>query len=327
MQLQPIERVALTYPVHLHGADVRPVERLRLAHPDVSFVSAPAETKGTSSAARKRMLSRVTDVDALVCLDLPLDLLNSAWHLQWVQTVSTGVDHLPVDELMRRGILLTNAAGTAAPEIAEFVLARIFEQFKQLPAIARAAANRTWLPIYGSPIAGTRLGLLGFGPINIAVAELARSLSMQVRVCRRSPGAFDTAVPPEFSLLELKPFLEWCDVVVVALPETADTIGLLDREAFEALTPGTFLINVGRGSVVDETALLGALDAGCLSGAALDVFAEEPLPPGHSFYKHPLIRVSAHCSSIPRISIQRVLALFSSNLALIQDNLPPLNEI
>lgn len=272
--------------------------------------------------AQRRALA---DVEVALVLDLPFDTPSVAPKLRWVQSVGTGIGQLISAGLREGGIQLTNAAGTAAPEIAEFVIARLLEHCKRLPEIRAAQLRAEWRPIYGRGLHGTTIGLVGLGAINASVAELASAFGMHVRACRRSQSphpAVDAMYPTE-RLLEM---VGECDFVVGALPETPDTVGIFDERFFASMAPGAWFCNVGRGSAVVDAALRSALGAGHLAGAALDVFNEEPLPAADPYWVG-AVGVSAHCSSVPAAAIRRVHELFRGNLERYVAGEPLLNQV
>jgi len=253
------------------------------------------------------------DIDVALTLDLPFDIGTVAPRLRWVQAVGAGVGQLLSAGLAEHQIRLTNASGTAAPEIAEFVIARILEHWKRLPAIGALQVERRWAPLYGRPLAGCTIGLVGLGPINLSVARLAGAFGMRVLATRRS-GVDEPGIDRMYSSAQLTEMVRHCEVVVSALPETAETMGCFDQAFFAAMRPGAYFCNVGRGSAVVDEALVEALRSGHLSGAALDVFHAEPLTQQDPSWSAPGMRVSAHCSSVPAAAIARVHEVFRENL-------------
>lgn len=342
-----IETVGLVYPSSIHAdpeAQMAAAERLRAAFPELTVVvepwadtpeqrtrrGAPDYERGAGertpvSGAQKRSFGQM---DAMLALDLPFDVTAMAPRLVWVQSVGTGVAQLRSSGLDEAGVLVTNAAGTSATEISEFILARILQHVKRLPLIDRLQADRTWEPVYGSSLAGRTIGLVGFGAINRRVAALAAALDMRVRVCRRAQHERpDVGIEAVFGPEELTTMLGSCDIVVAALPETAATHDLFDRTVFSAMKQGAFFCNVGRGSAVVDEHLLEALASGHLGGAALDVFRTEPLDPTSPLWAADNVAVSAHCASNPDAAIERVLDLFSENLRRLRSGRAPLNAV
>ncbi|WGX95535.1 NAD(P)-dependent oxidoreductase [Nocardioides sp. L-11A] len=267
------------------------------------------------------------DVRALSCLTLPAVDLRRLSGLRYVQAVSTGVEHLPVAELAAAGVRVCNAAGTAAGEIAEFVLARILADAKRLAQARDAQAERTWRPVYGEGLRGAELLLVGFGAINRAVADLAGAFGMTVRVARRTPAADPLpGVADQRGLGELAGLLAGARYVVCALPDVPGTTHLLDAAMIDALPDGALLVNVGRGSVLDESALAEACASGRIR-AALDVATVEPLPPSSPLWSTPGIAISAHCASVPARALARAGDLFATNLCRLRDGVPLINQV
>lgn len=324
--------VAVMDPVRLHAspaAHAAEVRRLEAVPGVAGVLVAPYEEPSAVRTRRSRpgyvpapedvvpltdgQRSALAGADVALALDLPLTTPRLGPRLRWVQAAGTGVGHLVTAGLAEAGVRLTNGAGTSADEIAEHVLARILEHWKRLPELARAQEERTWSPLYGRRLAGSVVVVVGLGAIGRAVATRLAALGVEVRVVRRS-GAPDPVAAVVVGPDGLHAALATADAVVVAVPETSSTVGLIDRTALAALPRGCFVVNVGRGSAVDEDALDAALASGHLGGAALDVFAVEPLPPGSPLWARRGARLSAHCASVPAETARRVHALLRENV-------------
>jgi phosphoglycerate dehydrogenase-like enzyme len=268
-------------------------------------------------------------IEVALAIDVPFDLPSVAPRLRWVQAVGVGTGQLQSAGLAEGGIRLTSAAGTSGVSIAEFVFARLLEEAKGLRAIEAAQIAHRWEPMYGNQLAGTTLGLIGLGAINAAVAQRAKAFEMRVVATRRS--ATQGATAPDVDELyppgELHRMLGECDTVVAAVPETPETTGLMDGAAFSAMRPGSFFCNVGRGSLVDEAALVDALARGHLRGAALDVASVEPLPPDRALWDAPNLYLSPHCSAAPAALFVSLHRLFRDNLERYLAGEPLRNEV
>ena len=265
-------------------------------------------------------------IECCFTLDLPFNVGLIAPRLRWVQALGAGVAQLTSAGLREAGIRLTNASGANATSIAEFVFARILGELKRTRRLDTAQHQRQWHPVYGENIAGKTIGLVGFGPINQAVARRARAFDLEVIVVRRSAAPSDLAdevLGPD----GLHEMLGRCDIVVAAVPESPDTHELFDSSAFAAMRDGSMFVNVGRGSLVDEPALVAALHSGKLRAAALDVTAVEPLPEGSPLWDVPNIYISAHCSTEPTRFFESAHRVFADNLARYVAGEPLLNEI
>jgi len=259
--------------------------------------------------ALRRALARA---EVVLALDLPPDVATLAPHLAWVQATGAGIEHLRAAGLPP-SVTVTNAAGVSALSISEFVIARILAVWKRLAELAENQRAHRWVPAYGRVLDGSTLTVVGLGSIGSAVAERAHALGMSVTGVRRRPAphpACADVVGPD-RLLEA---LGGADAVVAAAPATSETENLFDAATFAAMRPGAFFCNVGRGTAVDEEALVQALRAGTLGAAALDVTRVEPLPADSPLWDVPGLSISPHCS----VSIERyapdVYAFFTENL-------------
>jgi phosphoglycerate dehydrogenase-like enzyme len=242
-----------------------------------------------------------TRVHGVLALDLPFDVGAIAPNLAWVQGIGAGYAQLETAGLAEAGIRLTNASGVNSVAIAEFVIGRILEERKGFRELYERQQQHRWEPVYAPELAGTTIGLIGVGAINAAVARRLQAFDVRVLASRRTARAGDTMTDVDelYPTAHLHEMLARCDTVVAAVPETPDTIGLMDADAFAAMEPGSFFVNVGRGTLVDEPALIDALQRGHLRGAALDVASLEPLPPDHPLWDAPNLYLSYHCSSDP----------------------------
>lgn len=268
-------------------------------------------------------------IDVAVAIDLPFDVAEHAPNLKWVQCVGAGTGQLQSAGLSEAGIRLTSAAGANAVGIAEFALARVLQHWKKLRQIDDAQQRHQWEGAYGRQLAGCRLGLIGLGAINSAVASRAKALGMRVVATRRSakPGATAPDVDELYVPDDLHAMLGRCDVVIAAVPETPETTGLMDADAFAAMHPGAFFCNVGRGSFVDEPALIDALERGHLGAAALDVASVEPLPPDHPLWDAPNLYLSPHAAASPAALFLNLHELFRDNVTRFLAGEPLRNEV
>jgi phosphoglycerate dehydrogenase-like enzyme len=273
--------------------------------------------------------SAFAEVDVLLALDLPFDVAELAPALRWVQAVGAGTAQLQSAGLGPAGIRLTSAAGVNAVGIAEFALGRVLQHWKRFREFDAAQAQQRWVPVYGRQLAGCTLGLIGLGEINSAVAARAQAFDLRVLATRRSatPGATAPDVDELFPPTDLLVMLGLCDAVIAAVPETPETTGIMNREAFAALPAGAFFCNVGRGSFVAEDALIDALTTGHLGGAALDVASEEPLPAGHPLWEAPNLYLSPHAAASPDAMFVNLLQLFRENLSRYLEGSPLRNEV
>lgn len=254
-------------------------------------------------------------------------VLAAAPCLRWLHTPSAGVDHLLIPPVLEREITITNSAGVHAIPIAEFVLALLLARVKQLAGYHAAQAAARWdREIQVDELFERTLLILGIGGIGQAIAERAAAFGMRVWGSRRSPRPMP-GVERVVGLDGWRELLPAADYIVVAAPLTPETRGMLDAAAFAAMRPSVFVINIARGAIIDEPALLAALRAGQIAGAALDTFEQEPLPADSPLWTLPNVTITPHATaSSPRMR-ERQIALFSENLRRFRNNEPLLNVV
>lgn len=211
--------------------------------------------------------------------------------LRWIQTMSAGMDAYPA--WLWSGPIVSCGRGVAAVAIAEYVLAAMLAREKRLHEIA-VHAPEDWRDVALGRLEGRTLGLLGYGAIGRAVARRAAGFDMRIRAVRR--GAWTDAEPFVEPCASPEALVAEADHLVVAVPTTAQTRHIVGHHLLLAARPGLHLINVGRGDLVDQDALLNALAAGTVGFATLDVTDPEPLPAGHPLYDHPAVRITPHVS-------------------------------
>jgi phosphoglycerate dehydrogenase-like enzyme len=194
--------------------------------------------------------------------------------------------------------LLTNARGVFSAPLAEFAIAAMLFFAKNLRRMVLSQMAGAWDQFEVEMLSGRTAGVLGYGEIGRSVAERAHALGMQVLAVRRRPefSAGDSLIARAFGFEQRREMLAAADYVVLAAPLTAATLGCLGAREIEAMRPGAVLINIGRGPVIEERALVEALERRRIRGAALDVFDHEPLPAGHPFYRLDNVLLSPHCA-------------------------------
>lgn len=260
-------------------------------------------------------LAALARIDVALAIDIPPAITSIAPDLRWVQSVGSGTAHLQAAGLEAAGVTLTSNGGANSIGIAEFVFGRLLESAKNFPAIAAAQAEHRWEALYGNQVSGQTIGLIGFGAINQAVAARASAFGMRVLAVRRSPDADSGPhVDRVFAQSDLHEMLDECDAVVAAVPETPETVGMMDADAFAAMRRGAFFANVGRGTLLDEAALIAALESGQVGAAALDVTHVEPLPVDDPLWGAPNLRISGHCSTAPAALLPNLYRVFRENL-------------
>jgi len=224
--------------------------------------------------------------------------------LRWVCSASAGIDFYPA--WLLDGPLVSCARGTASEEIADYVIAAIYRQAKDLDSVA-AQRPDDWRYTQLGQVLGSTVGVIGLGAIGQAVARRALALGARVVAVRRS-GPVPADLPGVELVARVADVVAQADHIVLAVPATSQTRHLIDATVLAAARPGAHLVNVARGSVVDQAALLDALDRGGLGFATLDVTEPEPLPAGHRLYSHPRVRLTPHLSANYTVARGKLLA-------------------
>lgn len=309
------------------------IDRLRAVGPDVEIVTLPyfestelRTSKGLHggrdpeglptpelSAGDRAKLARA---HGIVAMDMPAGIDELAPDLRWWQGIGAGYEHIDVGLLADMGVVQTNASGIAAVPIAEFVLARLLQVWKQLRTLDERQEAREWEMLYGAQLEGRTLGVIGLGAIGRAVAVRARAFGMTVLATRGSaaPGDADPDVDELHPASAIDGVLPRCDAVVLALPAHPDVENLMDARRLALLPDGAILVNVARGMHVVEPALIEALRRGRLGAAVLDVTRQEPLPAGDPLWEAPNLYLSPHSAvSLDRYE-QTLMALVADNL-------------
>jgi len=243
--------------------------------------------------------------------------------LKWVQSGAAGFDNPVFGQIVQKGATLTTSHGQAVG-MADYVLWGVLDALQGGPARRAAQAAREWTRHPFREIAGTRWLVVGFGAIGKGVADRARAFGAHVTGVRRNPAP-DPSADRIAAQGDLPALLPEADVVVLACPLTAETRHMGDAGFFGAMKAGSILVNVGRGGLVDEPALLAALDKGVPEHAVLDVFETEPLPTESPFWAHPRVTLTPHSSGMSSGNATRNDALFLDNLARFAGGQPLLN--
>jgi phosphoglycerate dehydrogenase-like enzyme len=301
----------------------RDLERIRAAAPGARVVMVSVE--GLADGP-------VDDVEVMLRGWLSSEafdrLLARAPRLAWVHSATSGVERALTPASRERGLVVTNARGVFSRPIAEYVLMMILAVSRRLPQLLELQRERTWQPLEGTELRDVTVGIVGFGSIGRTVATLASGFGCRVVAVRRhselesTPRSADDEGPPGAELRldrvggpeTLPELLAESDFVVLAAPLTSETEDLINADTLAMVKPGAWLINVARGRLIDERALLRALRDGPLGGAVLDTFRDEPLPPMSSFYDLPNVIVTPHTAWSSGRVLDRSVELFCDNL-------------
>ncbi|HYC01109.1 MAG TPA: D-2-hydroxyacid dehydrogenase [Candidatus Limnocylindrales bacterium] len=248
-----------------------------------------------------------------------------AHSLKWLHSFSAGVDHPVFHRFLEAGVRLTTSSGASSATIAETAMLFVLHLSRRFWRYEQARAERAWRPHDVQELAGATMLIVGMGPIGNELARRAHAFGMNVVALTRTPRLHDGF--PARPLTELDDALAAADYVVLALPLTPQTRGMFDASRLARMKPGAFFINVARGELVDEPALIQALQRGELAGAALDVFAEEPLPESSPLWTMPNVIVTPHASGRSLQSNDRATEIFLDNLARYLRDEPLRNEV
>jgi phosphoglycerate dehydrogenase-like enzyme len=268
-------------------------------------------------------------------------VLERAPSLRWVHAATSGVEKLLIPTARERTVVITNARGVFSRPIAEYVVMMMLAVSHRLPQLLELQRERTWQPLEGAELRDVTVGVVGLGSIGRAVASLAGAFGSRVIATRRQavgPAEGIDAEPDEPDLPPprlarvtgpegLDELLAESDFVVLAVPLTPQTEALIDDRTIARFKPGAWLINVARGRLVDDRALLRALRSGSIGGAVLDAFREEPLPPDSPYYGLDNVIITPHTSWSSGRVLDRSVELFCENLRRYGAGEPLLNVV
>jgi phosphoglycerate dehydrogenase-like enzyme len=225
------------------------------------------------------------------------DVWSEADRLEWIHITAAGVDTLLFDELRESDVVVTNARGVFDRPLAEYVLGAVIAYAKDSLTSFDVQRRHEWRHRETRSITGATALVVGTGGIGREIAKLLRAAGVVVRGAGRRAVADDPDFGEIVDSANLAAEVGWCDHLVLAAPLTASTRGLVDARVLAAMKPDAHLVNIARGPMVDEAALLEALAEHRIGGATLDVFDIEPLPPGHPLWDAPNVTVTAHMSA------------------------------
>ena len=235
--------------------------------------------------------------------------------LEWIHSRYAGLDSILFPELVNSPVPLTNARGVFSQSLGEFVILGMLFFAKDVRRLLRSQAAAKWDPFTVTELRGQTVGIVGYGDIGRAAAQRARAMQMRVLAVRRQPqkSQDDPLVDQTWGLDGMAEMLPQCDYVVCAAPLTPSTRHLISHEQFRQMKPGAIVLNVGRGPVIHEAALIEALQSGHLGGAALDVFEVEPLPQDSPLFSMQNVLISPHSADNTKTWLAEAMQCFLDN--------------
>jgi phosphoglycerate dehydrogenase-like enzyme len=294
----------------------------------------PPETRIAVGNSTEAFESAAPTADVIYNWSLSGGLLREVFRMcprvQWVHSRAAGLDNVLFPELIESPVPLTNGSGVFSQSLGEFALGAILYFAKDFRRMIRNQAAGVWEAFDITEVSGQTVGIVGYGDIGRAVATRVRAMGMHVlAVKRHGPPLYnvDPLVNRIYSPERRLEMLALCDYVVVAAPLTAETRGMIGAAEFDAMKPEAVVINVGRGPVIDEAAMIRALTGKRIKGAALDVFEQEPLPDGHPFYSLENLLLSPHCADHTPDWMDRAMQFFLEQFERYRTGEPLMNVV
>ncbi len=272
------------------------------------------------------------DAEAILHWSGPRDLVRSAFlmspNLRWVHSRSAGLDSMLFPELVQSDVPVTNGTGVFSQSLGEWALAVILFFAKDIRRLLRSQEACQWDQFDVEELPGQTVGIVAYGDIGRAVASRVHAMGMRVLALKRhAPTSPDPFVERFYGPAELNAMLAECDFVVVAAPLTAETHHLISDDAFAAMRSNAVVINIGRGPVIDQAALVRALAADRIKGAGLDVFEQEPIPPDDPIYKLPNVLISPHSADHTKDWLNQAMRFFLEQHQRYSNGLPLMNIV
>jgi len=257
----------------------------------------------------------IGSADILVAFGVMLadHVFKDGRNLKWVQALGSGVDGIVDQPSLREDVLVTNLHGLHGPPVSEAAIGAMLALSRDLPRALRNQSRQKWDRFPARLLKDKTVGVLGVGVIAESLAPKCKAFGMRVVGISSAPRPV-----PGFDLMvhrdELPDVVRELDYLVLLTPHTPDTRGIVGAKLLAAMKPTSYLVNLARGGVVDEAALIDALDAGRIAGAALDVFAEEPLPAGHRFWEMEQVIVTPHLGGFCDVYVDHALPIVEENI-------------
>jgi D-2-hydroxyacid dehydrogenase (NADP+) len=277
---------------------------LKTKFPEVSIHSAKNE---------EEIGDFIEKMEILLTFKISDDLIQKASRLQWIQSMATGVDSIVSLPSLKKEVLVTSTRGIHGPQMSEMAFLLMLALNRNFPQFVRNQDKKVWERWPTKLLNGKKVGILGIGVIGEEIAKKSKAFGMTVHgidIVKRRVDAVDYFYEPK----DLLKVLQEVDYFIIVAPLSPQTRGMIGARELSSMKPSAFLINIGRGEIVDEEALIQALNLGKIAGAALDAFCQEPLPKNHSFWKMKNVIVTPHVGGASDIYVEQVLSIFEENL-------------
>ncbi len=255
----------------------------------------------------------IEKVNVLLTFRISDGLIKKAKNLQWIQSIASGVDAIVNLPSLGKDILLTSTRGIHRPQMSEMAILLMLSLSRNFPQIIRNQDKGIWERWPARLLYQKKVGILGIGAIGEEIARKCKAFRMTVfgiDIVQRKVDAVDYSYGPE----DLLKVVQEVDYFVIVVPSTPQTHKMVGENVLSSMKPTAFLINIGRGEIVDENALIHALESGKIAGAALDVFSQEPLPKDHPFWKTKNLILTPHIGGTSTTYVDQVLSIFEENL-------------
>lgn len=308
-------RIVLCYPVEPHH-----LEWIQAAAPDSEIVN----------AGQERIADELPTAD-IFCghakVPVPWPEVVSAGRLQWIQSSAAGMDHCLVPEVIASEIPVTSASGLFADQVAEQTLALLLGLLRRIPRFVKAQVDREFIRRPTDDLHRKTVGIVGFGGNGRRIAEVLAPWRVRMVATDLFPTEKPAYVEQLWAADQLPRLLAESDIVILCVPLNANTLGWFDTKVFAAFKPGSYFINVARGQVVKETALIEALESGHLGAAGLDVTEIEPLPTESPLWTHPQVLITPHVGAQSAERVNTSTRFFCDNLVRFDQGQPLLNLV
>ena len=255
----------------------------------------------------------IEKMDILLTFRISEELIQRASNLQWIQSLATGVDYIVNLPSLSKKVLVTSTRGIHGPQMSEMAFLLMLALNRNFPKMVRNQDQRVWERWPTKLLYQKKVGILGMGVIGEEIAKKSKAFGMSVYgidIIRREIEAVDYFYGPE----DIIKVAAEVDYFIIVAPYTPQTFQIVNEGVLSAMKPTAFLISIGRGELVDEEALIKALNSKKIAGAALDAFCQEPLPPNHPFWKMKSVIVTPHVGGASDIYVEQALTIFEENL-------------